>query len=210
MVNVAVAPGYYLVRLSTDFSGTLQGPSQYRLSIRARFLAQFLTDGEFDEEPLDPAWKLKNAGRPPKIVHGCNDYCFIHFSGAAGGKIQQMVQSPGQMKAKVGDYFVLTTYINSTPAAGSNIKFTLQLNYSDGTPPTKVAMVDHVVQISTSNTTYSVGGGLAAEIKSKALKSIKVRIISPSAADVFRVHSATLSLSAGSSVRAPLPVPPSP
>ena len=58
----------------------------------------------------------------------------------------------------------------------------------------------------------SVGLGAAlVEIKSKALKTVKVTIASPTANDTFNVIQASVYMMAGSNVRGllPLPVPPS-
>jgi hypothetical protein len=199
----------HFIRLASDSPGLLQGPSQYRISVRVRYLAQFLADPEFDEPP-GTAWKIKKAGNPPQVVRTCAAHCYVSFNGVAGGKLQQTVLiDPSVMKFKVGDYFTARAGINGTPAGGSDVKMTVQLNYSDGTPPTKASLTKLVIQTSTA-ATYSLAGDFAIEIKSKALKSIKVMIISPTAADTFRVLSGTLSLWAGSNVRALLSVPPGP
>jgi hypothetical protein len=210
MINLTLSAGTHVVRLASDMVAALQAPSQYRLSVRVRYLGQLLADPEFEANALGLLWKARKTGDPPQIVRTCEVYCYVSFNGAAGGKLQQTVEfSPSRMKFKAGDYFGATTYVNGTPAEGSDVKLTVVVAYSDGTPPTKRSLVEHIVQTSTTNVS-SPAGGFAVEIASKAVKSVKFMIVSPAASDTFRVVNSVLSVSAGSSVRAPLGVPPSP
>ena len=208
MTGIDLSAGTHVVRLASDMAVMPQAPSQYRLSIRVRYLGNFLLDSKFDQ-PLGTVWKIKDAGDPPLIVQACQTSCSISFNGIAGGSLRQKVLiDPAVMKFKVGDYFGASAYVLGTPVAGSDIKITVKLNYSDGTPATKVSLVEHITQ--TSTVVSDVAGGFAIEIKSKALKSIKFIVTSPTTADTFNVGLTVLSLSAGTSVRAPLPVPPGP
>jgi hypothetical protein len=209
MTDVGLNAGTHVVRLASDMTVMPQALSQYRLSVRVRYMSQILADPEFDQ-PLGTVWKIKNAGDPSLITQTCTSYCYIYFNGIAGGTLQQTILiDPSVMKFKVGDYFGASLYIMGTPVSGADIKMTVKLIYSDGTPPTKVTLVEHVTETSTT-LYYSGAGGFAVEIRSKALKSIKFKVTSPTTADTFRIINSILSLSAGTSVRAPLPVPPSP
>jgi hypothetical protein len=209
MTDVSLSAGIHVVRVASDMAVAAQAPSQYRLSIRVRYLSQFLDDPEF-EQSIGTPWKIKKAGTPPLVTRICGTYCYVLFNGVGGGALQEQMQTENRlMKFKAGDYFAASAHINGTPALGSDIKITVKLTYSDGTPPTKVSLVEHITETSTT-VNYAIAGGFAIEIKSSALKSITYTIASPTPADTFRVINSLLSLSAGTSVRAPLPVPPGP
>jgi hypothetical protein len=212
MVDMGLTAGIYTVRLASDIlNRELIAPSQYRLSVRVRYLGQFLVDGSFSEVPLAPQWKIKKAGNPPQVVHACAAQCDVAFNGRANARLQQTIRlDSSQLKFKAGDYFAASAYVSGTTAAGADIKITLTLTYSDGTPPSTASVVDHVIQTNLDGSAAT--GGIAVEIRSPALKTVKYTIGSTSTADTFRVRGTTVSLAAGTSVRVasilPLPAQP--
>ena len=206
LLDVDLDKGSYKVRVASP-GMLLTGPSSYRLGLRVRGLGGLGNDTGFTA-PLGTAWKVRNAGDPAKIFKACSDNC-VRFDGAAGGKILTKINwADLNIKAIVGDSLSTNIFVNNTPAGGSNVKVTIQLIYSDGTPSNRQTITRNVVMTATDS---SVGLGAAlVEIKSKALKTVKVTIASPTANDTFNVIQASVYMMAGSNVRGllPLPVPP--
>jgi len=212
--NVSVSglsEGSYRVRFATDYVSSVLAPSRYRITIRLRALSEMLQDGEFNTNPLGVVWKAKNAGIPPKVIRDCSPACVVKFTGAAKAKlVQTVIPDPSFVRFKPGDLIRAGALAGEAPIAGANIKLTILINYSDGTPPTKVSAVRIVT--STSEGVYQTTGLLFAEIASKAVKSIRLTLSSPTAADTFSVLQASLAMLGGTSLRdaAALPLPPSP
>lgn len=204
LLDVALDKGSYMVRIAAPYE-PLVGPSSYRLGLRVRTVYGLGNDPEFNT-PLGTAWKVKNAGDPAKIFVSCANDC-LRFDGVANGISYSKVSwNDLAIKAKKGDMLFTDIFVNDTPAAGANVKVTIKLIYSDGTPSNRNTVTRHVVFPTTGN---AVGVGAAVvEIKSSALKSVKVMIASPAATDTFSVDIASFSMIAGSNVRGLLPVPP--
>ncbi len=199
--------GTYYVRIGNE-DGTLVNPTRYRLSIRARRVKQFLLDPLFDNGALGADWKVRKAGNPPQIFRDCSFECRVRFNGVAKGTLQQTVSFlPSALKFKVGDLLRAFVFVNSTPVIGSNIKITMRIAYSDGTPATTASLTKLVVH--TSTTGSSAGFTVFTEIKSKAVKTVRFTVSSPTADDTFAAVSTQLALYAGTSSRAdgPLPMP---
>ena len=206
LLDVELEKGSYKVRIASP-GLLLTGPSSYRLGLRVRGSGDLGSDTGFTA-PLGTVWKVKNAGDPAKIFKACSDNC-VRFDGVAGGKIvTKITWADLNIKAIAGDSLFTNIFVNDTPAGGSDVKVTIQLIYSDGRPSNRQTVTRRVVLPATD---AAVGLGAAlVEIKSKALKTIKVTISSPTANDTFRVTEASVRMVAGSNVRGLLPVPPAP
>ncbi len=203
--------GSYRVRFATDYASPVLAPSRYRVTIRLRALSEMLQDGEFNTNPLGVVWKAKNAGTPPKVVRDCSLSCVVKFTGAAKAKlVQTVIPDPSFVRFKAGDLIRSNTLAGEAAVGGANIKLTILINYSDGTPPTRVSAVRTVT--STGLGVYVTTGQVFAEIASKAITNIKFTISSPTVADTFSVASASLAMLGSTSLRdsALLPLPPSP
>lgn len=199
---VAVNPGDYVVRVAVEpvTAITISGTGQLRLNLRAILVDQWMDDPEFSEAPSESAWKIKNAGSPPAVARVCPLACHVQFSGAAGGTLQQKITfSASHIKFKAGDYFSGRVYINDTPALGSNVKIQIQITYSNGLPPTKATRIANAVFVGTGGSTWVPSA--FAEIQSKAVHSVKFKIISPAATDTFNVTYTRLALYSGGVIR---------
>jgi hypothetical protein len=211
LVNQTLPAGTYLVRIANDSVNEPSGPSQYRLSVRARFMSGFLEDSSFESTALGVHWKVKRAGDPPKITRVCSGGCVVRFGGVAGGKLQQKVAiAPSVLKFKVGDVASANAFINNTGVGGSDVKLTLKIVYSDGTPATVASVRRHITQTGTA--AIASFGSVYAEVRSKNVQTFIFMITSPVANEMFSVDSATMQVQAGTSVRTDglLPVPPAP
>jgi hypothetical protein len=203
LLDVELEKGSYKVRVASP-GLQLAGPSSYRLGVRARALGQLGNDTGFIA-PLGTAWKVKNAGDPAKIFKACSDNC-VRFDGVAGGKLLTKFNwADLNIKTIAGDSISTNIFVNDTPPGGSDIRITIQLIYSDGTPSNRQTVMRNAVLPATD---ISMGIGAATvEIKSKALKTVKVVISSPTANDTFSVVDASVYMMAGSNLRGLLPVP---
>lgn len=211
VTQTGLSAGSYRVRFATDYGLPVLAPSRYRVTVRLRALSEMLQDNHFITNPLGVVWKAKNAGIPPKVIRDCSPACVVKFTGAAKAKlVQTVIPDPSFVRFKPGDLIRAGALAGEAPIAGANIKLTILINYSDGTPPTKVSAVRIVT--STSEGVYQTTGLLFAEIASKAVKSIRLTLSSPTAADTFSVLQASLAMLGGTSLRdaAALPLPPSP
>jgi hypothetical protein len=209
--GVNLPAGIYLVRIANDSVNEPTGPSQYRVSIRLRFMSGMIENSSFENSPLGVHWKIGRAGSPPKVTFVCLTSCGVRFGGAAGGKVLQNVSfDPKQLKYKVGDVVSADAFINNTGVSGANVRMMLKISYSDGRPKTVVKQTRLITQ--TGTTTTRSFGGIYAEIASKAVSKIQLTVMSPAVTDTFTVDSASLNLRAGTSVREQglLPVPPPP
>lgn len=209
--GVDLPAGEYLVRIASDSVNEPSGPSQYRLSIRLRFMSGLIQNSSFENTPLGAHWQIKRPGTPPKVTFVCLTTCGVRFGGAVKGKVVQNVSiDPKQLKYKVGDVVDADAFINNTGVSGANVRMILKITYSDGRPKTVVKQTRLITQ--TGTTTLRSFGGIYAELVSKAVSNIQLTIMSPAASDTFTVDSASLNLRAGTSVREQglLPVPPPP
>jgi hypothetical protein len=205
LTDLSLQPGTYFVRIAGAIGAPLVGPSQYRVSVRARSISDILYDASFEEQPLGVIWKAKKAGTPAKITRECPSQCHVRFDGIAGGKLQQKLGADQNIRYRPGDLVNANAFILGTAVAGANIELTLKIAYTDGTPTTKVSAVRHFINTSTvMNTGF---GSIFAEIDSKAVKSIKFSIVSPAASDTFSVTSTFAGIYAGSLRDAVLPPP---
>lgn len=210
LVNQPLVAGGYVVRLANASINTPTGPSQYRISLRARYLSGLLDDPSFENQPLGVTWKAKRAGDPPKVTRVCSSSCVIRFGGVADGRVvQSVVFDRKVLRFKAGDVVSADGFINNTGVAGANVRLMLKITYTDGHPVTKVTATRLIVQTGTGATISF--GGLYAEIASEAVGKIQLTVISPTAAETFSLEAATVNLQAGSSARdLLLPVPPAP
>ncbi len=203
--------GTYLVRIANDSINEPSGPSQYRLSVRVRFMSGFLQDPGFESTALGVHWKAKKAGDPPKITRVCSGDCVVRFGGVAGGKLQQKVAiDRSVLRFKVGDVVGADAFINNTGVGGSDVKLTLRIVYSDGHAPTVSTSRRHITQTGTALTASF--GSVYAEVASKNVQQFVLVITSPVASEMFSVSTTTMQVQAGTSVRTDtlLPVPPAP
>jgi hypothetical protein len=208
LVSQNLTAGVYFVRIANDSITEPTAPSQYRLSLRLRSMNGLLQDPSFENEALGVSWKAKKAGSPAKVTRVCTTECQIRFGGAAKGQVFQRVSiDTKSLRFKVGDVVSADAFINNTPIAGADVKLTLQIVYADSTPATQVSLTRHITQTGTS--VVKGFGSIFAEIRSKAVESIKFTITSPDASETFSVTSTGLTIQAGTSVRA-LPLPPAP
>jgi hypothetical protein len=211
LLNQNLSAGTYFVRIANESVNEPTRASQYRLSVRVRFMSGFLEDPSFETTALGTHWKAKRAGNPPKITRVCSGDCVIRFGGAAGGKLQQNVAiTPSILKFKVGDVVSANAFINNTGVGGSDVKLTLKILYADGRPPTVAKARRHITQTGTAAT---VGfGSISAEVASKNVRMLVFMITSPLANEMFSVDTTSLAVQAGTSVRTDglLPVPPAP
>ena len=211
LINLALAAGTYYARIASDSVTEPSGPSQYRLSVRVRFMSGFLQDPGFDTAALGVHWKAKNAGDPPKVTRVCSATCVVRFGGVAGGKLQQKAAvDPAVLKFKVGDVVSANAFINNTGLAGADVKLTLKVLYGDGRAPTVASARRHITQTGTAGTASF--GSVYAEIASKNVQQFVFTITSPVASETFSVDTTVMQVQAGTSVRAAglLPVPPAP
>lgn len=212
LLNQSLSAGTYLVRIANDSINPPTRASQYRLSVRVRFMSGFLEDPSFENSAFGPYWKVKKAGKPPKITRSClGGTCVARFAGAKGGKLQQKTAvDPAVLRFKVGDIATANAFINNTGVDGADVNLTLKIVYSDGTSATVVKARRHITQAGTVS--VASFGSLAAEVKSKNVRTFIFVITSPLASHHFSVESASLTVQAGTSVRASdlLPVPPAP
>lgn len=208
LTSIPLSAGEYRIRIAND-AGSLAGASRYRLHVRARAMDQFLQEPVFETSDLGVVWKAKNAGNPAQIYRFCTATCGIRFNGAAGGLVQQTVDfDPSPIKWVPGDLLRADVSINNTPVTGADVKLTLKIIYTGGTPVTKVSATRHITDINTGIVT-SPFGGLYAVVASKAVKSVKFIVTSPQADDTFSLKHTLLSLYAGSGLRdSVLPPPP--
>lgn len=209
--GVNVPAGNYLVRIANDSINEPTGPSQYRISIRLRFMAGMLENSSFEDSPLGVHWKISRAGSPPKVTFVCLTSCGVRFGGAAKGKVHQNVTfDAAALRYKVGDVVSADAFINNTGVSGANVRMILKIVYTDGRPATLVKKTRLITQ--TGTTTTRSFGGIYAEVVSKAVARVQLTIMSPAASDTFTVDSASMNLRAGTSIREQslLPVPPAP
>ena len=209
--GVNLPAGGYLVRIASDSVNEPTGPSQYRISIRLRFMSGMIENSSFEDLPLGVHWDIRRAGTPPKVTFVCLTTCGVRFGGAEKGKVVQNVAfERSQLRYKVGDIVNADAFINNTGFSGANVRMMLKITYSDGRPKTVVKQTRLITQ--TGTTTLRSFGGIYAEITSKAVAKIQLSIMSPNTSDTFTVDSVSMNLRAGTSVRelGLLPVPPPP
>jgi hypothetical protein len=211
LLNQNLSAGTYYVRIANDSVNEPTRDSQYRLSVRARFISGFLEDPSFESHALGVYWKAKGAGDPPKVTRVCSGDCVIRFGGVAGGKLQQRVTiAPNVIQFKVGDVVSANAFINNTIVAGSDVRITFKIVYFDGTPATVASTTRHITQTGTA--AVASFGSVFAEVASPKVQSFVFKVISPVASQTFSVDSTSLAVQAGTSVRTDglLPVPPAP
>lgn len=207
--DVVLTPATYRIRVANLNPQTLLAPSQARVSIRVNSLVNILEDYSFEDNPLGSPWKAKGDTNPPKIVRTCAASCDVEFRGIAGGKLMQKLSLPlDDLKIKPGDLLRMAGGFNSTPVSGSNVKMTIKITYTDGTPATKVSTTKHFTN--TSSMSWTSVGVFYAEFASKNVKKVIATVQSPTAADIFHIDYVTLAMYAGGVVRDEsglLPVP---
>ena len=200
----------YYVRIASIGSAPTSS-SKYKLSVRVRYILNVVQDPGFLFEPLGVLWKVKNDDNPAKIVRVCPSNCYIDFGGVAKGQLfQKVVFDPSVMRFKVGDLIYGTAYVFLTPVDGADIKLSIKIKYSDGTPPTKVSVTRHFANPST-NLAENFGPILA--VVAGQVASITYSVTSPQADDTFSVLSYEAEAYAGSGPRGILPLlsaPPQP
>ncbi|MBK9124193.1 MAG: hypothetical protein IPM16_13900 [Chloroflexi bacterium] len=199
------ADGVYYVRIANISQHEPTGPSRYRLSLRVRETLSIPQDPFIATQPLGVNWQVKKAGNPPKVVRLCPNGCYIRFDGAAGAKVFQKVDFDSSvLQFKPGDIVSMTSFVFMTPPEGSHVKLSIRIDYSDGTPSTKVKATRLFINTST-NTAQDIGP-IIAEVAGK-VQRMTFSISSPDVDDVFSVLSVEAEAYAGSGPRGVLPVP---
>lgn len=195
----------YYVRVANIGQFEPTEPSRYRLSLRVRETLNIPKDQFVGTQPLGINWHVKHAGDPPKIERLCPNGCYVRFNGVAKGKIFQKVDvDPSVLRFKPGDVIYMTAYVFLTPPEGSDIKISLKINYSDGTPPTKVNATRHFVNTST-NLAQNIGA-IVAETAGMVSR-LTFTVSSPQTDDVFGLLSIEANAYPGSGPRGVLPLP---
>lgn len=195
----------YYVRIANLSQHAPTGPSRYRLNLRVRETLSIPQDSFIATNPLGVHWQVKKAGDPPKVVRLCPNGCYIRFDGAAGAKVFQKVDFDASvLQFKPGDIVSMTSFVFMTPPGGSDIKLSIRIDYSDGTPSTKVKATRQFINTST-NIAQNIGP-IIAEVAGK-VQRMTFSISSPDVDDVFSVLSVEAEAYAGSGPRGLLPVP---
>jgi hypothetical protein len=200
------ADDVYYIRIANISQHEPTGPSRYRLSLRVRETLSIPLDSFIATQPLGVHWQVKKAGDPPKVVRLCPNGCHIRFDGAAGAKVFQKVDFEASvLQFKPGDIVFMTGYVFMTPPEGSHVKLSVRIDYSDGTPSTKVKATRHFINTST-NIAKDIGP-IVAEVAGK-VRRMTFSISSPDVDDVFSVLSVDAEAYAGSGPRGALPLLP--
>ena len=156
LLNQNLSAGTYLVRIANESVNEPTRASQYRLSVRVRFMSGFLEDPSFENNAFGPYWKVKNAGNPRKITRSCSGgTCVARFAGAKGGKLKQKtVIDPAVLQFKAGDVVTANAFINNTGVDGADVSLTL----GSSTPTARLRRVSarrHITQAGTASIAVS-------------------------------------------------------
>jgi hypothetical protein len=188
----------YYVRIANS-GDEPTGPSEYKLSARARFGLSPAQPEFVATEEIGTRWTTRKAS-PSQIERACatppSTDCRIDFKGVAKGEFFQRVDfDKAVMRLERGDLLFADASVFRTPPEGAEVELTIKIKYSDGTRPTTVRATRHIINTSTNVAMFV--GGILAKVAGQ-VKSITYSVSSPHDDDVFSVLSYSTELYAGS------------